>query len=94
MLAKLSLKSFIYQLAEIFTFPDDIVRVIYDKYRIEWVLVYHILIDTGSMAIQFIVISTVDSTFTEPQVRDIIFKVFSKTPLVNRFDKSDDFKKF
>ena len=93
MFAKLSLKSFIYQLAEIFTFPDDIVRAIYNKYRIERVLVYHILTDTDSTAIQFIVISSVDSTFTEPQLRDIMFEVFSKTPLVNRFDKSDDFWK-
>ena len=93
MFAKLSLKSFIYQLAEIFTFPDNIVRAIYNKYRIERVLVYHILTDTDSMAIQFIVISSVDSTFTEPQLRDIIFEVFSKTLLVNRFDKSDDFWK-
>ena len=56
---------------------------------------YHILTDTDSTAIQFIVISSVGSTFTETQVRDIIFEVFSKTPLVNTFDKSDDFwKKF
>ena len=95
MFAKLSLKSFIYQLAEVSMFPDEIVRAIYNKYQIERVLVYHILTDTNSTAIQFIVISSVDSTFTEPQVRDIIFEVFSKTPLVNRFDKSDDFwKKF
>ena len=33
MFAKLSLKSFIYQLAEVFTFPDDIVWAIYDKYQ-------------------------------------------------------------
>ena len=95
MFAKLSLKSFIYQLAEVFMFPDEIVRAIYNKYQIERVLVYHILTDTNSTAIQFIVISSVDSTFTEPQVRDIIFEVFSKTSLVDRFDKSDDFwKKF
>ena len=79
MFAKLSLKSFIYQLAEVFTFPDDIVWAIYDKYQIERVLVYHILTNTDSTAIQFIVISSVDSTFIEPQVRDIIFEVLSKT---------------
>ena len=33
MFAKLSLKSFIYQLTEVFTFPDDIVWAIYDKYQ-------------------------------------------------------------
>ena len=56
---------------------------------------YHILTNTDSLAIQFIVTSSIDSTFIEPQVRDIIFEVFSKTSLVDRFDKSDDFwKKF
>ena len=94
MFAKLSLKSFIYQLAEVFTFPDEIVRAIYDKYQIKRVLVYHILTNTNSTAIQF-VISSVDSMFTKPLVRDIIFEVFSKTSLVDRFDKSEDFwKKF
>ena len=95
MFAKLSLKSFIYQLAQVFTFPDDIVQAIYNKYQIERVLVYHILTDTDSTAIQFIVISSVDSTIIEPQVRGIISEVFSKTSLVDRFDKFDDFwKKF
>ena len=93
MFAKLSLKSFIYQLAELFMFPGEIVQAIYDKYQIERVYVYHVLTDTDNTAIQFVVISSVQSTFTEPQVRKIIFEVFSQTSIVDRFDKSDDFRK-
>ena len=93
MFAKLSLKSFIYQLAELFTFPDEIVQAIYDKYQIERVYVYHVLTDTDSTAIQFVVVSSVQSTFTEPQVRNIIFEIFSRTPIADIFDKSDDFWK-
>ena len=44
MFAKLSLKSFIYSLAELSTFPDenDIVRKIYDEYLIEriWYFIF------------------------------------------------------
>ena len=93
MFAKLSLKSFIYQLAELFMFPDEIIQAIYNKYQIERVYVYHVLIDTDSTAIQFVVISSAESTFTEPQVHNIILEIFSQTSVVNIFDKSDDFWK-
>ena len=93
MFAKLSLKSFIYQLAELFTFPDEIVQAIYDKYQIERVYVYHVLTDTDSTTVRFVVISSLESTFTEPQVRNIIFEVFSQTSIVDRFNKSDEFWK-
>ena len=72
MFAKLSLKSFIYQLAELFMFPRETVQAIYDKYQIERVYVFHILTDTDSLSIQFIVVSKVQSTFTEPQVLNIL----------------------
>ena len=93
MFTKLSLKSFIYELAELFTFPDEIVRTIYDKYQIERVYVYYVLTDTDSTAIQFVIISSPQSTFSESLVRNIIFEVISQTPIANRFDKSDDFWK-
>ena len=93
MFAKLSLKSFIYQLVELSMFPDEIVQAIYDKYQIERVYVYHLLTDTDSTTTQFVVISNLESTFTEPQVRNIIFEVFFQTSIVDRFDKSDEFWK-
>ena len=93
MFAKLSLKSFIYSLAELLTFPDEneIIRKIYDEYLIERILVFHILTDTSSTSIQFVAISKIDSTFTEPEFRLILFKIFSRTEIRERFDKSDEF---
>ena len=41
--AKLSLKSFIYTLAEILFFPNATVKEIYKKYKIERIIIYHIL---------------------------------------------------
>ena len=79
MFAKLSLKSFIYSLAELLTFPEEnaIVQEIYDEYLIERILVFHIPTDTDSTSIQFVAISKINSTFAEPGFRLIIFKIFS-----------------
>ena len=44
-----------------------------------------------STSLQFIVVSSVQSTFTEEKVRNILFKIFSETEIRNRFDKSDNF---
>ena len=74
-------------------FPDEIVQAIYDKYQIVRVYVYHVLTDTDSTTTQFVVISSLESTFTEPQVRNIIFEVFFQTSIVHRFDKPDEFWK-
>ena len=97
MFAKLSLKSFIYSIVELLTFPKEnsIVSKIYEKYEIERILCYHVLTNTNSTSLQVIIISDPSSTFPECDVRDILFEIFSKTEIWDRFDKSDDFwKKF
>ena len=93
MFAKLSLKSFIHSIVELLYFPDEnpIVASIYEKYNFEKIHCHHILTDTDSTAIQFIIVSGADSTYPENQVRDILFEIFSKTEISKRFDKSDDF---
>ena len=97
MFAKLSLKSFIYSLVELLAFPEEnpIVQQIYDKYNIGWIYCYHVLTDTDSTSLQFIIVSDPNSTFPECDVRDILFDIFSRTEIRNRFDKSEEFwKKF
>ena len=47
--AKLSLKSFIYTLAETLYFPNSTAKEIYRKYQIERILCYHVLTDTDSI---------------------------------------------
>ena len=53
MFAKLSLKSFIYSLVELLTFPEEnpILSKIYEKYDIERIFCYHVSIDTDSTSI-------------------------------------------
>ena len=93
MFAKLSLKSFIYSLAELLAFPEknETVEKIYRKYEIERIFCYHILTDTDSISPNFLIISHVGSTFPESKVRDILFEIFSSTEIRKRFDKSDKF---
>ena len=93
MFAKLSLKSFIYSLIELLSFPEQnsLIQEIYNRYQIEKILIYHILTDTDSTSLQFLVISHVQSTFTEEQVRNILFEIFSENEIRDSFDKSDKF---
>ena len=65
MFAELSLKCFIYSLVELLAFPEEnpIVQQIYDKYQIERIYCYHVLTDTDSKSLQFIIVSDPKSTF-------------------------------
>ena len=87
MFAKLSLKSFIYLLTEILSFPDEDVKKIYDKYMIEQTICYHIVTDKDSTSLQFEIISDPSSDIPETRVRDVIVR----TKIYNRIDTSQSF---
>ena len=93
MFAKISLKSFIYSLTEILSFPSSIAKEIYKKYQIDRILCYHILTDPDSTSMQFVILSDPSSNFPECDVRDIIFEVVVKTEIFKRFDTSHPFWK-
>ena len=84
MFAKLSLKSFIYDIAETFSFPDQTV--------IENVILNPILTAySNSTALQFTFISDPNSDLPEDKFRDIIFEVIIATKIYKRFDTSHKF---
>ena len=56
MFAKLSLKSFVYDLVETFMFPNQKPTEIYKKYNIDFVYVYHLLTDTDSTSIRLVIL--------------------------------------
>ena len=91
--AKLSLKSFIHSLVELLAFPEQnpILSNIYDKYDINRIFCYHVLTNTDSASLQFIIVSDPRSTYPECKVRDILFEIFSNTEIRDQFDKSDEF---
>ena len=63
---------------------------IYKKYFIEKVIVFHILTDTDSTDLKFILISYSNSDVPE-EFRDIIFKVIIASKIYKRFDISHNF---
>ena len=94
MFAKLSLKSFSYDVAETFSLPDQTAAEIYQKYMIENVIINHILTDTDSTALQFTFISDPNSDLPEDKFRDIIFEVIIATKIYKRFGTSHEFWDF
>ena len=91
MFAKLSLVSFIYEMLETFCFQDKKVKEIYEKYQMEKVHIYHILTDTNSTALKFLIISDPVSEIPKTKYREIIFEGICASDIVNRFDASHDF---
>ena len=91
MFAKLSLKSLVYDLAETFYFPSQLVLDIFKKYKIEKIEINHILTDTESTALQFIIISDPNSDTPEAKFKDVIFEVIVSTKIYKRFDSSHEF---
>ena len=90
MFAKLSFKSFLYDLTETFCFPSQLALEIHKKYKIERVEMWHVLTDTDSTAIQFIVISDPNSDVPEPKFRDIIFEIVAAVKIYKQFDSSHE----
>ena len=95
MFAKLSLKSFVYDMIDVFCFPNEEIREIYDYYQIEKCFLYQNLTDTDSTSLLFTFICKLESVVPESEARNIIFQCLKKSKILNRLDLSDDFwKKF
>ena len=91
MFAKLSLKSFIYSMVEILSFPNEIVQKIYQKYQREKIICYYTLTKTNSTSLQFVIISDPSNSYPECDVRDILFEIFVKVEIYKRLDTSHPF---
>ena len=75
MFSKVSLKAFVYDLVDIFCFPDEEVEEIYAKNEILTCFIYLILTDTDSCSIQFTFINDLKSCITEDKARDLVFEI-------------------
>ena len=95
MFTKLSLKSFVYDMIDVFYFPDNEIQQIYDYCQIEKCFLYQNLTDTDSTSLFFIFICKLECFVVESEARNIIFKCLKKSKMLKRLDLSDDFwKKF
>ena len=90
MFAKTSLESFAYDVIDVFYFPDESAKKIYEKYQIKTCFLYQNLTDTGSTSLFFIFICNHGCSVSEKTSRDIIFKVYN-FQILNTLDLSDDF---
>ena len=89
MFAKISLKSFIYDLIETLYFPNK--KEIYNKYMVEGIFPYHILTDIDSTSLFFTFICKPESSIPNSNFRDLLFEVFVNNEIINRFVTSHEF---
>ena len=93
MFPKLSIKSFVYDMIDVFCFPNDEIKTIYRKYQIEKCLLYQNLTDTDSTSLFFVFICEFECTLPESEARKVIFECMIKSKNLNRLDLSDNFWK-
>lgn len=88
---KASFASFIYDVIDIFCFPDDGTQDIYSQNKIIKCLSYLILADTDGASFLFIFVYQLDCEITETSARELIFKILLNLKIKGRLYLSDDF---
>ena len=88
MFSKLSIKSFVYDLIDVFMFPNQEIKKIYKKYQINKCYLYQNLTDTDSTSVFFVFICNLNSCISEDKAKDIIFEVMIQSEIFDRLDLS------
>ena len=65
MFSKVSIKSFVYDLIDIFMFPSQEIQEIYQKYQVEKCYLYQNLTDTDSTSVFFVFICDLNCSVSE-----------------------------
>ena len=79
MFSKVSIKSSVYDLIDVFMFPNQEIRDIYQKCQIEKCYLYQNLTDTDSTSIFFVFICDLNCFVSKEKARNIIFEVMLKS---------------
>ena len=93
MFAKLSIKSFVYDMIDVFCFPNEDIQSIYDFYQIEKCFLYQNLTDTDSTSLLFLFICNLECVLPESKARKVIFECMVKSKILDRLDLSNEFWK-
>ena len=93
MFAKLSIKSFVYDVIDVFCFPNETIKEIYRKYQIQKCFLYQNLTDTDSTSLFFVFICDIECSLPESEARKVIFECMIKSEIFERLDISHDFWK-
>ena len=91
MFSKVSIKSFVYDLIDVFMFPNQEIQEIYRKYQVNKCYLYQNLTDTGSTSMFFVFICNLTSSVSEYKARNINFDVLVKSKVLERLDLSAKF---
>ena len=91
MFSKVSIKSFVYDLIDVFMFPNLEIQKIYRKYKVNRCYLDQNLTDTDSTSMFFAFICDLASHIREDQARNIIFEVLIASKIFNRLDLSAEF---
>ena len=89
--SKILLKSFFYDLIDVFMFPNNVTKKIYEQYKVQKCYLYQNLTDTDSTSVFFVFICELGCAVDERKSRQIIFEVMIKSKIFSRLDLSDDF---
>ena len=84
MFSKISLQSFVYDLIDIFMFPNNVTKKIYDQYKVQKCFFYQNLPDTDSTCVFFLFICELGCAVDEKKSRQIIFEVMIKSKMFNQ----------
>ena len=87
MFSKVSIKSFVYDLIDIFMFPTDKINENYQKYRVNHCYLDQNWTDTDSTSI----LCDLKCNVREDEVRNIIFEVMLKGKVFDRLDISAEY---
>ena len=95
MFSKLSINSFVYDLIDVFMFPNEDTKQIQKKYKINRCYLYQNVTNTDSTSVFFIFICDLNSSIREDEARDIIFDVMIQSKIFDGLDLSAElWKKF
>ena len=78
MFPKLSIKSFVYDMIDVFCFPNEEIQQIYDCYQIERCFLYQNLTDTDSTSLFFNFICKLDCSVPESEIKKNFFRMFEQ----------------
>ena len=86
MFSKVSIKSFVYNLIDVFMLPAPKIQEIYRQYQVDRCYLYQKLTDTDSTLMFFVFLCDLSSCISEDKARNVILDVMIKSKIFDRLD--------
>ena len=91
MFSKVSIKSFVFDLIDVFMFSNQEIQEIYRQYQVNKWYLYQNLTDKDSASMFFVFICDLNSCISEDKARNIIFDVMLESKVFDRLDLLAEF---